>query len=173
VKTQPRPASRKTSSSRSGARRAPPPVARKASPPAARPGSAPARGPAGTRKAAAAAAPQGAAARLARVAKGKKPQYFSDPAIDKLLWMTLTLMEELSVTRDRLDAVENLLEGRRVLKVADVDGYRPEGAAAERRRRRRTEYVDRMLRAAQAELEELTGRDMPKTEEDVVAAVEA
>ena len=45
--------------------------------------------------------------------------------------------------------------------------------AAQRRQRRRTEYVDRMLRAAQAELEELTGRDMPRTEAQVVAAVEA
>jgi hypothetical protein len=125
------------------------------------------------RKAAKAPAGQATAVRIARVAKGKKPQYFSDPAIDKLLWMTLTLMEELSVTRDRLDAVENLLERRRLLKVADVDGYKAEGAAADRRSRRRAEYVDRMLRAAQAELEELTGRDMPKTEEDVVAAVEA
>ena len=111
--------------------------------------------------------------RIARVAKGKKPQYFSDPATDKLLWMTLTLMEELSVTRDRLDAVENLLEGRRVLKVADVDGYRPIGAAARRRQAQRAAYVDRMLRAAQAELEELTGRDMPRSEAEVVAAVEA
>jgi hypothetical protein len=111
--------------------------------------------------------------RIARIAKGKKPQYFSDPATDKLLWMTLTLMEELSVTRDRLDAVENLLEGRRVLKVADVDGYRPDAAAARRRQAQRAAYVDRMMRAAQAELEELTGRDMPSSEADVVAAVEA
>ncbi len=111
--------------------------------------------------------------RIARVAKGKKPQYFSDPAIDKLLWMTLTLMEELSVTRDRLDAVENLLEGRRVLKVADVDAYRPAGASARRRQVQRAAYVDRMMRAAQAELEELTGRDMPGSEAEVVAAVEA
>lgn len=111
--------------------------------------------------------------RIARVAKGKKPQYFSDPAIDKLLWMTLTLMEELSVTRDRLDAVETLLEQRRVLKGVEVDAYRPDASAAERRNRRRAEYVDRVLRAAQAELEELTGRDMPKSEAEVVAAVEA
>ena len=111
--------------------------------------------------------------RIARVAKGKKPQYFSDPATDKLLWMTLTLMEELSVTRDRLDAVENLLEGRRVLKVADVDAYRPAGASARRRQAQRAAYVDRMMRAAQAELEELTGRDMPRNEAEVVAAVEA
>ncbi len=111
--------------------------------------------------------------RLARVAKGKKPQYFSDPATDKLLWMTLTLMEELSVTRDRLDAVENLLEGRRVLKVADVDGYRPTGAAAVRRKAQRAAYIDRMLRAAEAELEELTRRDMPRSDAEVAAAVEA
>ena len=111
--------------------------------------------------------------RIARVAKGKKPQYFSDPATDKLLWMTLTLMEELSVTRDRLDAVENLLESRRVLKVADVDAYRPVGASGRRRQAQRAAYVDRMMRAAQAELEELTGRDMPRSEAEVVAAVEA
>lgn len=111
--------------------------------------------------------------RIARIAKGKKPQYFSDPAIDKLLWMTLTLMEELSVTRDRLDAVENLLEGRRVLKIADVDGYRPAAAAGRRRQAQRAAYVDRMMRAAQAELEEITGRDMPLSEAEVVAAVEA
>jgi hypothetical protein len=129
------------------------------------------------RRTAAPAAPAGGSAptpvRLARVAKGKKPQYFSDPATDKLLWMTLTLMEELSVTRDRLDAVENLLEGRRVLRVADVDAYRPAGAAAQRRQAQRAAYVDRMLRAAQAELEELTGRDMPRSDAEVVAAVEA
>ncbi len=111
--------------------------------------------------------------RIARVAKGKKPQYFSDPATDKLLWMTLTLMEELSVTRDRLDAVENLLESRRVLKVADVDAYRPAAAAARRRQLQRAAYVDRMMRAAQAELEEITGREMPRSEADVLAAVEA
>jgi len=121
----------------------------------------------------AAPAPAAVPVRIARVAKGKKPQYFSDPAIDKLLWMTLTLMEELSVTRDRLDAVENLLEGRRVLKVADVDAYRPAGASARRRQAQRAAYVDRMMRAAQAELEELTGRDMPRSEAEVVAAVEA
>lgn len=132
-----------------------------------------------SRKPAAKAAARGAQVksgpqvRLPRVPRGKKPQYFSDPAIDKLLWMTITLMEELSVTRDRLDAVEQVLEGRKVLKVAEIEGYVPRGVAAERRQQRRAQYVDRVLRAAQAELEELTGRDMPKTEAEVVAAVEA
>jgi hypothetical protein len=127
-------------------------------------------------RAAAAAAPKpaaGAPPRIARIAKGKKPQYFSDPAIDKLLWMTLTLMEELSVTRDRLDTVERLLAASRVLELRDIERYRPAAAAAAERAARRTAYVDRVMRAAQSELEELTARGMPKSEAEVVAAVEA
>lgn len=119
---------------------------------------------------AAQAAPAGKV-RIARVAKGRKPQYFSDPAIDKLLWITMTLASELSVTRDRLDAVERLLERKRVLKVADVDGYEPSPEAEAAREVRRQEYLDRVLRAVQAELEEVTGRDMPKSQDEVIAAV--
>lgn len=109
--------------------------------------------------------------RIARVAKGRKPQYFSDPAIDKLLWITMTLAGELSVTRDRLDAVERLLEKNRVLKIGDVDAYEPSPEVEQAREARRQEYLERVLRAVEAELEEVTGRDMPKSHDDVVAAV--
>jgi len=118
-----------------------------------------------------AAASGGGQVRIARVAKGRKPQYFSDPAIDKLLWITMTLAEELSVTRDRLDAVERLLERRRVLTVADVDAFEPSPPAEQAREARRQDYLDRVLRAVQAELEEMTGRDMPKSEDEIVAVV--
>jgi phage-related protein len=111
------------------------------------------------------------APKLARVAKGKRPQYFSDPAIDKLLAMTLTIMEELAVTRDRLDTVERLLERKKVVRVRDIEQYVARGEAAAQRAARRTAYVERVMRVVQAELEELTGEDMPRTEEEVVAAV--
>jgi len=110
--------------------------------------------------------------RLARVAKGKKPQYFSDPAIDKLLWMTLTLMEELSVTRDRLDVVERLLARKRVLSPAEIDGWVADAKAESDRAARRAAFVGRMMRAAEAELAEATARGMPVSEREVVAAVE-
>ena len=112
-------------------------------------------------------------ARLARVAKGKKPQYFGDPAVDKLLWMTLTLMEELSVTRDRLDAVERLLSRKRLLTLAEIERFEPRGADAAERAARRSAYVDRMMRAVHAELEEIAGRGMPSSESEVVSAVES
>ena len=92
--------------------------------------------------------------RLARVAKGKKPQYFSDPATDKLLWMTVTLMEELSMTRDRLDTIERLLDRKRVLRRQDIEAFEPSAQAAQEREARRTAYVERVLRAVQAELDE-------------------
>lgn len=110
--------------------------------------------------------------RLARVAKGRKPRYFADPATDKLLWMTLTLMEELSVTRDRLDVVERLLARKRLVSQTEIDGWVGDAKAAAARSTRRAAFVERMMRAAEAELAEATGRGMPMSEREVVAAVE-
>lgn len=119
----------------------------------------------------AATAPAAAPVRLARVAKGRKPQYFADPAVDKLLSITMTLAAELSVMRDRLDTVERLLAKRRVLARDEIERYTPDAAAEAEREARRQRYLDRVLRAVQGELEELTRRDMPASTEDVVAAV--
>jgi hypothetical protein len=124
-------------------------------------------------KTAAKVVPAATPTRLARVAKGKKPQYFSDPAIDKLLWMTLTLMEELSVTRDRLDTVERLLDAKRLLARKDIERYSPTGKALAERASKRVAYVDRMMRAVHAELEEIAGRRKVKSEREIIAAVES
>ena len=109
--------------------------------------------------------------RIARVAKGKRPQYFSDPAIDKLLWMTVSLMEELSVTRDRLDTVERLLERKKTLRRSDVENFAPDAAVAAERDSRRVAFIERVMRVVQAELEEMSREDMPRSSEEVVAAV--
>ena len=47
---------------------------------------------------------------LPRIAKGKKPIYLDERAIDNLMAMVLTLTQELSVLRDRLDTIEQLIE---------------------------------------------------------------
>ncbi len=109
--------------------------------------------------------------RIARVAKGKRPQYFSDPAIDKLLWMTVSLMEELSVTRDRLDTVERLLERKKTLRRSDVENFAPDAVVAAERDCRRAAFIERVMRVVQAELEEMSREDMPRSSEEVVAAV--
>lgn len=112
-----------------------------------------------------------AAIRIARVAKGKKPQYFADPATDKLLWMTISLMQELSVTRDRLDTVERLLERGKLLRTRDIEDYAPTGQPAAERDIRRAAYIERVMRALQAERDDQGRADKP--EDDPVAAVSA
>jgi len=126
-----------------------------------------------TKSAAAKTKPTAPAPRIARVAKGKKPQYFSDPAIDKLLWMTVTLMEELSVTRDRLDAVERVLAKKRVLRANEIDQWKPDAKSAGERDVRRKAFVDRMMRAVHAELDEVLRGNHRGAEDDPVAAVES
>lgn len=117
-----------------------------------------------------AAPPAAPTVRLPRIAKGKRPQYFSDPATDKLLWMTMTLMEELSVARDRIDTLERVLARRRVLSVKDIEEFVPDAQAAAERAARRAAYVERMMRAVHAELEEITTKGDPTN--DAIRAVE-
>ncbi len=109
--------------------------------------------------------------RIARVAKGRRPQYFSDPAIDKLLWITVTLMEELSVTRERLDTVERLLDRKRVVARRDIENFNGSPAEEAERTVERNAYVDRVMRVLQTEIEEMGGRTGAQFEEEAVAAV--
>ena len=48
--------------------------------------------------------------KLPRVAKGKKPKYLDDGSIDNLMAMIMTLTQEISVLRDRIDTLERMLE---------------------------------------------------------------
>lgn len=109
----------------------------------------------------------GNTAALPRVSKGKRPQYFADPATDKLLAMVVTLMSELSVTRDRLDSVERLLARHDVFDQSEVEGYRPDAEAAAIREQRRAAATARIFRILDNELNETLGPDAPRTYEEL------
>ena len=94
--------------------------------------------------------------KLARTAKGKRPQYFSDPTMDKLLSMTLVLMEELSVTRDRLDTVERLIEKHNLFPQDEIEHFELTEEVDEIRSERRMAYIARVLKCVQDEIEMLT-----------------
>lgn len=100
-------------------------------------------------------------------AKGRRPQYFADPATDKLLSMVVTLMGELSVTRDRLDTVEELLQREGVLARDAIDAFLPDGEVARRREHRRAEFTARVLRVLEAELDELQAGELARGIDDL------
>jgi hypothetical protein len=59
-------------------------------------------------------------ARAGAKAKGKRPAYFQDPAIDRMLSITMALVGEVSVMRERLDTIERLLDDKGTISRADI-----------------------------------------------------
>jgi hypothetical protein len=106
-----------------------------------------------------------------RTAKGKKPQYFSDPAIDKLLSIVISMAGELSVARERLDTVERLLEEKKILTTSEIDRYQPSEEVATVRARQRAQFIETLLRVVEAEFEEITGPDMPGSREEILKSL--
>lgn len=114
-------------------------------------------------------APTAAPVRISRTAKGERPQNFSDPAIDKVLGIALSLASELSVVRERLDTLERLLAKQGVLERAAIEGFEPSPAEKAERARQRAEYLDRVLQVAHRELDELQTGRAARPLEDIVA----
>ncbi len=107
-----------------------------------------------------------AAIRLPRTAKGRRPQYFSDPAVDKLLNIVLSLVGELSVTRDRLDAIERILSKSGNLDIAALEDFEATAAEEEAREKKRADFLERVLLATRQELEQdRQSKDIPSVDE--------
>jgi hypothetical protein len=101
--------------------------------------------------------------RLARTAKGRKPRYFADPATDKLLDMVVKLTAELSVTRDRLDAIETLIARHGVLPAGAVEAFEPTEAEAKARHTARRALIARVLQVIEDEASEAAAVDAPQS----------
>ena len=102
--------------------------------------------------------------------RGPGPVYFS-PEHDRLMKMTLSLVEEISVLRDRVDSIERVAEQKKVFSSADVEAYRPDADVAAERGERRMRYIERMLRDLFEEAAETEADGRPGKYTDVVTMV--
>jgi hypothetical protein len=103
-------------------------------------------------------------ARAGARAKGRRPDFHDEPAIDRLVSLTMALVGEVSVLRERMDTVERLLEAKGSISQADVDAYVPEPAAAEERGLATRAYIARVMRGFQQEVEAMESPDPPVME---------
>ncbi len=94
-------------------------------------------------------------------AKGKRPAYFDDPAIDRLLSTAMALAGEVSVLRERLDTVERLLEAKGALRRDDIETFAPDRDAAFERGAQTRALIARILRGVQQDLEALQQTEPP------------
>lgn len=86
-------------------------------------------------------------------AKGGRPYFFQDPALERVLNITMAVAGELAVLHERLDTIERLLEAKGLLGREAIDAYVPDDVAAEQRQQWHAEYIARVLRIVQQELE--------------------
>ena len=103
-------------------------------------------------------------ARAGAKAKGKRPQYFDDPAVDRTLSIVMAIAGEVAVLRERLDTVERLLDAKGSISRADIEAYTPDRKAAAERGLLHKEYIARILRGVQQDMEAMAEKG-PSVEE--------
>jgi len=94
-------------------------------------------------------------AMAAAKAKGKRPQYGTDPMTDHLVAMIATLATELSVTRERADTLERLLASKGVISRDEIEAYEPDLGAGRERQQENLAFATRLLRSMIQEAESL------------------
>lgn len=101
---------------------------------------------------------------------GKRP-YFLAPETERVLAITMAVVQELAVTRQRLDTLERLLLAKGQLADGEMDRYAPDATAAAERALWTQEYIARVLRIVQQENEAAAIAGDEPASEDVAGEV--
>lgn len=92
---------------------------------------------------------------LQRKAKGKRPYYFSNPDVDKLLSMIMALTGELAVARDRIDTLERVASNKGLFSSDDIENFELDAEALQARADRHKQLLREVNRIIVGELEDL------------------
>ena len=87
-------------------------------------------------------------------ARGKRPMYFKDSDTDRLMSILMAVAGELAVTRERLDTLERVLDENGLLARDAIDRYEPNADAAQERGLWHQDFIARILRVVQQEIEQ-------------------
>jgi hypothetical protein len=99
-----------------------------------------------------------ALAEAGRKPAGKRP-YFLDPEVERVLAITMAVVQELAVARERIDTLERLLEAKGIVARTEVEGFVPSAEQAAERGLWSQEYIARVLRIIQQEGEAIAAAD--------------
>ena len=85
--------------------------------------------------------------------KGGRPYFLEDPAVERVLNISMAIAADLAVLHERLDTIERLLEAKGQLNRTEIEAYVPDDAAAEERQAWHARFSARILRIVQQEVE--------------------
>lgn len=104
-------------------------------------------------------------------AKGARPHFFEDQAVDKLLAMLFALVGEVSVLRDRHDTLERLLDSEGGAIRDKIDQYRPSADIIKERDQWRANYLRQIMRVLDIEVPEVASNDTSTAWQQVIDSV--
>lgn len=85
--------------------------------------------------------------------KGGRPYFLEDPAVERVLNISMAIAADLAVLHERLDTIERLLEAKGLLSRKEIEEYVPDDAAADERQTWHARFSARILRIVQQEVE--------------------
>ena len=94
--------------------------------------------------------------------KGGRPIFFDDPAVERVLNISMAIATEVAVVRERMDTIERLLEAKGILSQSEIEAFVPTDEQAEERQLWHARYAARIMRYVQQELDALANPENNK-----------
>lgn len=85
--------------------------------------------------------------------QGKRPDYFNDTMSEHNFSISMALMAELAVARERINTLEQILIAKGVLSNDEIEGFVPSKEQGQARQQAQVEYSTRVLRTLQQDVE--------------------
>lgn len=86
-------------------------------------------------------------------AKGKRPWFLDNPDTERLMNITLALVQEVAVMRERMDTIERIIERDGKVSQSAIDSFEPNKEEADTRGLWMQEYIARIFRVLQQDRE--------------------
>ncbi len=94
-------------------------------------------------------------------AKGRRPQFLGTKAEEHLMSMTMALMQELAVTRERVDTLERVLEQKGILTKPEINSFTPDANAEIERQAAHGKLIASVMRSMEQEVHALKEQAAP------------
>ncbi len=94
-----------------------------------------------------------------RTIKGRRPQFFSDPAVDQLHGMVMAMATEMAVLYERIDTMERIAGAKGVMLREELEHYRPDAEVQQEREAWRQRFLGRLFYLYREELDDRLGQE--------------
>ncbi|OCC23575.1 hypothetical protein MB02_10390 [Croceicoccus estronivorus] len=84
--------------------------------------------------------------KLPRISKGKRSQFYQDPAVDQLMTCLLEVMAETAALRERMDTIERVLDQKGSVSRDDIENFQPTPEVEAERSAWNASFIRRVMR---------------------------